>query len=94
MLLQIFCVFDSKARNYGMPFFTQNRGTAIRGIQLQLQQDGNSMLAKYPSDFDLFHVGNFDDESGLFTCPETSNPIFIINVSELIGGSDEQQPQR
>jgi hypothetical protein len=77
-----------------MPFFTQNRGTAIRGIQLQVQQDANSMLAKYPSDFDLFYVGNFDDESGLFIVIDSGSPVFIINVSEIIGGSDEQQPQR
>jgi len=90
MILGVFCVFDSKALTYGMPFFTQNRGAAQRGISLQLRSDSKSMLAQYPEDFALYDMGTYDDDTGVFN---THAPVFVVGVSELIeGGSNEQQP--
>jgi hypothetical protein len=89
MILGVFCVFDSKAVTFGMPFFTQNRGSAQRGIQMQIRQDPNSMLAQYPSDFSLMEMGTYDDETGLF---QTQSGTFVIKISDLVEANNEQQP--
>lgn len=89
MLLGVFCVFDSKAVSYGMPFFTQNRGSAMRGIKAQIKQDTQSMLSQYPEDFSLHDMGTYDDETGQF---HTTPPVFVIDVKDLLGDRNEQQP--
>lgn len=89
MLMGVFALFDSKAGSYGMPFFTHNRGSAIRGIKAQISQDSSSMLAKYPEDFSLFDLGIYDEVEGRIS---GTSPVFIIDVSDILGGSNEQQP--
>lgn len=88
MILGVFAVFDSKAVNYGTPFFTHNRGSAQRGIQAQLRADKSTMLAMYPGDFSLHDLGTYNDETGEFAAHP---PIFVINVSELVESSDNVQ---
>lgn len=92
MLLGVFCLFDSVAGSYGTPFFTHNRGSAIRGIRAQVEQDKTSMLSRYPADFQLYDLGTYEEDSGLF---HSTTPVFIINVKELVTEADDvQQPQR
>lgn len=81
MLLNVFSVFDVKAAHYGQPFFMANRGAAQRAIQMQLRQDQSSLLAQYPADFQLYQLGTFDDDSGLFN---PVSPQFIISVADLV----------
>jgi hypothetical protein len=85
MVSMIFSIFDSKAVQYGRPFFTQNRASAQRSLQLELRQDSKSVLAQYPADFSLYILGMFDDDTGLFT---SHAPQFVIGLSELINAQD------
>lgn len=87
MLAIGFAIYDTKSESFGQPFFTHNRASAMRGIRLQLQQDSNSMIAKFPSDFALFEIGSFDEEHGLLE----GNKAFVINVSELMEDNNVQQ---
>lgn len=85
MVSMIFSIFDSKAAQYGRPFFTQNRASAQRSLQMELRQDPKSVLAQYPTDFSLYILGMFDDDTGLFT---SHSPQFVIGLSELINAQD------
>ncbi|WNK12448.1 MAG: nonstructural protein [Microvirus sp.] len=66
MIVQVFCVYDSKAGAYGQPYFCLNEQIAIRAMRTTCN-DPDSMLCKYPADFNLFHLGHFDDHTGAFT---------------------------
>ena len=90
MVSGVFGIFDSKACSYGQPFFAQNRGAAQRAIGMQLRHDTKSIFCQYPADFALYDLGYFDDEDGLFV---TKSPVFVINVSDLMEGSNAQQPE-
>lgn len=61
MILQIFCVHDTKAEVYRTPFFMKTRGEAIRAFK-DLANDKNTAIAKHPGDYRLCHIGEFDDE--------------------------------
>jgi len=60
----VFSVYDSKAQVFATPFFSHNSNTAIRDFN-NAALDENSALYRNPSDFTLFEIGKFCDETGL-----------------------------
>lgn len=63
MKLKIYSVYDSKAKAYNSPFYLRNSGEATRGFS-DVVNDGKSQISKYPEDYTLFELGEFDDEMG------------------------------
>ncbi|QXP08260.1 MAG: nonstructural protein [Arizlama microvirus] len=66
MKIQIFSVYDSKTKVYGQPNFLLNKGTALRAWQ-EAANDKQSNIGKYPADFTMFNIGEWDDETGTLT---------------------------
>ena len=64
MILKIFTVYDSKVEAYMTPFFERSSGSAIRGFE-QTCLDGKSSFSLYASDYTLFEIGTYDDETGM-----------------------------
>lgn len=64
MKTKMFCVYDSKALIFGVPFFMPKEQMAIRAFS-DLVNDPSTLVSKHPEDFSLFYVGDFDDENGL-----------------------------
>ena len=60
---KIFTVYNSKSESYMNPFFMHATGEAIRGF-VDVANDTNSQIGKYPSDFTLFELGEYNE----FTC--------------------------
>lgn len=65
MVLQVFSVYDSKLKAFMLPFFQQNIALAIRAFKTGAN-DPESQLCGHPEDFSLHHLGDFDDELGVF----------------------------
>lgn len=66
MIYKIFTVYDSKVEAYLQPFFMRSKGEAIRAFS-ELVNDPQHNFSKYPSDFTLFELAEFTDETaGLF----------------------------
>ena len=62
MKLQIFAVYDSKAKAYLPPFFLPEIGQATRVFQ-NASDDPSHAFGANPADYCLFHIGVFDDSS-------------------------------
>jgi hypothetical protein len=63
------CVMrDVVADVFGQPMFVASIGGAVRsfGDECQRKEQGN-MLAAHPGDFELFHIGEYDDSTGVVT---------------------------
>lgn len=60
----MFSVHDIKAQTFGNPFTSTNQNTAMRDFHAACN-DQNSQLYKYPNDFTLYEVGEFDDYTGI-----------------------------
>lgn len=77
MIYLICSVFDAKANAFGVPFFTQNNGTARRSFAA-LSNDPQSMVSKAPEDFALYSLGEFDDTSAAISTH--AQPQFLANT--------------
>lgn len=63
MKLQMVALRDTVANVYNQPNFVPHLGMAIRsfGDECQRQEKGNVMAA-HPEDFELWHIGEYDDQ--------------------------------
>lgn len=69
MPIQKVCsVRDRAADVYGRPFFTPSTGVAIRSFTDHVNSKDDSEIVKHPSDFELYLLADYDDESGRFEC--------------------------
>lgn len=74
MTLEIFSVFDSKAEAFGQPFFAPTVAVAIRSF-VGSAQSASAQLAQYPADFVLYHVGTFDQATGVLAVKDSNVAI-------------------
>lgn len=74
MTQKIFSIRDSKGEIYGQPFFQKTAGEAERSFK-SLVQDEKSMVSKYPEDFDLYYLGEYDDLTGKIKSLDTPSHI-------------------
>lgn len=60
--LMLYSVYDAKVKYFHNPMFMRNKGEAIRSWQ-EAANDDKSQISRHPSDFDLFEIGEFDDQT-------------------------------
>jgi len=63
--MKAFCAEDLKLSVFMPPFFFLHTGQALRAFE-DLVKDGNSIVGKYPNDFRLVEIGEFNDQTGEF----------------------------
>lgn len=88
--LQAFSVFDKIAQAFMPPFFLPNIGMAIRAFGDDVARP-NSHLAKHPSDFDLYHIGCFDDNNADYFPFVPAERKLISRASDFISASADDR---
>lgn len=63
MLTNLFCVYDSAASRYLDPFNAPTVEFAIREFRSTVNRK-DSHFHRFPEDYTLFHIGEFDPEKG------------------------------
>jgi len=63
MKLLCLAVRDVKAEHYSRPFFALALGEALRNFMMECENP-ESLLHRFPDDFRLFRIGEFDQISG------------------------------
>lgn len=71
---KLYTVYDSKVEAYMKPFFLRNKGEALRSW-IEICNDPQSQMFKYPSDFTLFEIGEFDENTGKVTPHKTPTSV-------------------
>lgn len=62
--LKVFAVRDQKAESFvQQPFFCLQTGQAVRGF-IDAVNDKQTEIYAHPSDYELFEIGEFDQETG------------------------------
>lgn len=61
----MFSVYDSKVGAYLPPMFMRSRGEAIRSFETAVKSEDHN-FNKYASDYTLFELGSWDDETAKF----------------------------
>lgn len=73
----VFSLLDRKTREFGQLILAHNEESMERLIIDTCKGTGN-MIDKYPEDFDLFKVGEFESETGFL---ESGTPQLVGNVA-------------
>lgn len=60
----VYSVFDRKAVLFGGLLFFANDEMAKRGALDLLREGGDTPMNRYPEDFDVYAVGEFDNSDG------------------------------
>lgn len=79
MILQIYSVFDRAVGAHLQPFFARSEGEALRMLRHAVNSPDTN-FHNNPGDYTLVHHGEFSDQTGTFSCPDTHN---LINLSSL-----------
>lgn len=79
MKLKIYSVYDNKVGVFNRPFFSRSDQEAVRAFAFNGKQD--RFMSDNSSDYDLFFMGEFDDESGDFCIEVHRN---LGNLSSFI----------
>lgn len=89
MNVQLFAIYDRKASIYMAPFVARSTIDATRQIVASFRdpQMRDTPVGQHPEDFDLFHVGSFDDETGRIT--PWINPALVAPVVSLAPKAQE-----
>lgn len=74
-------VFDKKAGTYSPPVAFEHVWAAMRAYSRLPQDRPDALLCKFPEDYDLYQVGEFDETSGGIV-PVTPPHFleFLVNV--------------
>lgn len=94
--LNMFSIFDCKAKAYLQPFFSLNSDTATREFDAAV--NGESTFSKFPEDYSLFRLGSFDQVTGqtelLATPDHVINAITLRKMTRLLETiSEENEPR-
>lgn len=71
---------DAATGAFSRPAFVASRGQAVRSFQDELNRP-DSDLARHPSDYDLFQLGEFDETTGEF---RNNFPELLIRARDLV----------
>lgn len=83
MIVQIYSIRDGKSDIYGPLFAAHTHGEAERRVR-DLLAASESQVARYPEDFDLFHIGAMDNVSGKIELePTPRHLVKALNLKQL-----------
>jgi len=66
MIHQIFSIYDAKANAFNSPVFLPNQAIAERSFKIAAN-DPTSFIGQCPTDYTLFCLGEWNDETSTFT---------------------------
>lgn len=82
MHVQVFAIRDSAVESFAPPFYARSKGEALRSFEV-LVQSRESNVAQFPQHFCLWHLGSFDDQTGVFIAPD-SGPVPVVTAEDLV----------
>lgn len=85
--LQAFSIFDKVAKAFMPPFFMPNVGMAVRAFGDDVKR-GDNNIARHPHDFDLYHIGCFNDDDGSMHSFDGPKRTIIARASDYVLHAD------
>jgi len=79
--MRMYSIHDSKAEAYLSPIYFKTKGEALRAFEASCK-DTDSNFYKYPSDFTMVELGEFDESTA--TIISYDKPLILANASEFV----------
>lgn len=80
---KVYAVQDAKSGMFNAPIFLLSDGEALRAFMDACREGSDSLLSKYPEDFNLFFIGTYDENEGIL---KGEVPFHLGNGAVLLGG--------
>lgn len=64
--MKIYAIRDNAIEAFGQPIFVRAQGQAIRSF-IDECNNTESQLSKHPADYDLYYIGEYNDNTGEIT---------------------------
>ena len=93
MTTNIFTVYDSAANRYLDPFNAPTIEFAIREFRTAVNKEGHQ-FCQYPDDYTLFHIGEFNAETGQLQPSELRSLGVAITFKEQLNLLPETETQK
>lgn len=81
MNFKIFAIFDKKALFFTPPFVNRNKAEGLRTFD-ELVNDSQTRFNKYPSDFQIFELGEWDERTA--TIIVHPKPLFLEEAMAFV----------
>lgn len=81
MQLKAYSIRDAKTEIFNTPFFNNTHGEAERNFKSTVN-DERSQICKYPEDFDLYFLGDYDTNTGKMSPLDT--PQHMVKAINLV----------
>lgn len=78
--MKIYTVYDAKATSFGPLVAYNSDGEAVRALTMAMR-DKESQLSQFPQDFNLVHLGEWDNTTGEL---RTVDHRIVVNLSALV----------
>lgn len=86
MLQFVVSVQDRASGVFMRPFFVPHRNIAIRDFTDEVNRKADdNQLSKHPDDFDLYLLGQFDDNTGVFT--SENGPVVLVRAKDVFNSA-------
>lgn len=83
MILKVCAIFDGAIQAYARPVFVPAIGAATRSFMDEVRRKGeDNQLHNHPEDFSLYHLADFNEETGKFSMPE-DGPVMLIRGKDV-----------
>lgn len=84
MKTKLYVLYDQKTEGYNLPFYSHNDAHAMRMV-FEAMKDSESSISKYPMDFHLFCIGEYDGNEGRIKAREVNENLgSVINIYNSI----------
>lgn len=80
MDLHAYSIRDKKGEMFSPPFYQATHGLAERAFT-KAATDPQSNVNQYPGDFDLYHIGTFNDQTGKFS--PLDSPVHQLSALQV-----------
>lgn len=80
--MNLYSIKDNKVGTFSKPFSAINTAEATRMLHTACN-DPNVQLSMYPEDFDLYHIGSMNEQTGYLNSPSESGPVFVVSAVSL-----------
>lgn len=81
LAFELYGLKDVKSGVFMPPMLFRNKAEALRNIGYLVKNDQVGDVGKFPNDYQLWQIGNFDISTGHIV----ENLEFVIDVSALLG---------
>lgn len=76
----LYAVLDKQAGHYGRPMMCATPGVAWREFSTAVF-DGESMISRFPLDYDLMYLGSYNVETGEIV--PVGDPELVVSAEEI-----------